>query len=584
MANITFDRKTGKIRLRSATSRGKRSYGAVVSDQLTEGWNTSLSSAHTELRGGITRLRAMTRDLERSNPYAIRFLNEWTSNIVGTGFTFQSTALNASGREDKAAREIIEDAWQDWKRARSCTASGDMPYNEFKGLSERACARDGGVLIQKLRGFEGNDWGFALNVLEIDRLDVDYNVNKLPNGNRVVMGKELDSNGWNKPIAYHILGDHPGESYMQSGKSRTRVPADEIIHRFYRKRLESTHGEPLMVGAISGLRHLEKFEEAEQIAARLSACSTVAIERDSSMPYEGDEYLDQELSPGGKFELEAGEKAVMLSPQHPNGNYETFRRGVLQGVASGLMVGYPNLGQDYASVSYSSLREMKLNIQALTNVYRQLNIGNEEEPIFRAWLGFALRTGKIKLPASNFENFSKGNFVGAAFPYVDPLKDVTGLEKELSIGATSLSRAVKERLGVSLDIIIKERVRDIELFKDAGLPVPASLMGGMPAQSDPGDPDDPDDGAEGGGDDISSLLGDLKEQADTYGVGVRAGMVTPQKIDEEDFRTKAGLPIMTTEAEQAWAEDGGIRRPITLQSQSAFEASQEEIGSEATDG
>ena len=61
-----------------------------------------------------------------------------------------------------------------------------------------------------------------------------------------------------------------------------------------------------MVGAISGLRHLEKFEEAEQIAARLSACSTVAIERDSSMPYEGDEYLDQELSPGGKFELEAG--------------------------------------------------------------------------------------------------------------------------------------------------------------------------------------------------------------------------------------------------------------------------------------
>ena len=87
-----------------------------------------------------------------------------------------------------------------------------------------------------------------------------------------------------------------------------------------------------------------------------------------------------------------------------------------------------------------------------------------------------MRTGKINLPASNFENFAKGNFVGAAFPYVDPLKDVTGLEKELSIGATSLSRAIKERLGVSLDTIIAERKRDIELFEEAGLPVPEALM------------------------------------------------------------------------------------------------------------
>ena len=583
MAKVTFNKKTGKIHLRSS-QQGQRSYGAVASAQLQEGWATSLSSAHTELRGGITRLRSMTRDLERSNPYAIRFLNEWTSNIVGTGFTFQSTATNAQGREDKAARQIIEEAWDDWKKARNCTASGDMPYNEFKALSERACARDGGVLIQKLRGFDGNDWGFALNVLEIDRLDVDYNVNKLPNGNRVVMGKELDANGWNRPVAYHILGDHPGESYMRSGKTRTRVPADEIIHRFYRKRMESTHGEPLMVGAISGLRHLEKYEEAEQIAARLSACATVAIERDSSAPYEGDEFLDQELSPGGKFELEAGEKATLLSPTHPNSNYEGFRRGVLQGVASSLMVSYPNLGQDYASVTYSSLREAKLNIQALTNVYRQMNISREEETIFRAWLGFALRTGKINLPAGNFENFAKGNFVGAAFPYVDPLKDVTGLEKELSIGATSLSRAVKERLGVSLDTIIAERKRDIELFEEAGLPVPEALNGSI--LSTPSEPDGtPEDEGENEGDgEMSSILGDLKEQADTYGVGVRAGMVTPQKIDEEDFRDKAGLPVMSTEAESAWEDDGGIRRPITLQSQSAFEATQATIEGDTEPG
>ena len=470
-SKFIFDKKSGKLKLKQ---QAKRAYGAVISDQLQEGWTTPLSNAHSEFRGGIVRLRNMTRDLERSNPYAIRFLNEWVANIVGTGYTFQSLAVNAQGREDESAREQIEEAWNDWKKARNCCASGDMPYNEFKGLSERACARDGGVLIQKLRGFD-NKYGFAINVLEIDRLDVNYNDRKLKNGNQVIMGKEIDPHGWNKPIAYHILGDHPGETYTRSGRTRTRIPADQIIHRFYRKRLESAHGEPLMVGAISGLRHLEKFEEAEQIAARLSACATVAIERDSSMPYEGDEYLDQELTPGGKFELEPGEKATLLNPTHPNANYESFRRGVLQGVASGLLTNYPNLGQDYGGVSYSSLRESKLNIKALTNVYRMLNIENEEEHIFRAWLGYVIRTGQIKLPASNFENFAKANFVGKGHEWVDPLKDVKGLEMELSIGATSLSRAVKERLGVSLDVIIKERQRDIEAFEKAGLQVPAVL-------------------------------------------------------------------------------------------------------------
>lgn len=473
MAKYFFDSKTGKMKLRTSRLDGKRSYSSVISDQFQEGWTAPLTNAHSELRGGAIRLRNMARDLERSNSYAVRFLNEWTTNIIGTGFTFQSLATNAQGREDILARQIIEERWLDWKKARNCTASADMPYNEFKALSERACARDGGVLIQKIKGYDGNDYNFALNILEIDRLDHDYNTKANRLGNRVIMGKEVDQYG--RPVAYHLLGEHPGDTYYRTGRKRTRVPADQIIHRYYRKRPESVHGESLMVSAITGLRHLEKYEEAEQIAARISASSTVAIERDISTPYQGDEYADQELSPGGKWELEPGEKATLLNPTHPNSNYDGFRGGVLKGVASGLLMSYPTLAQDFSGVSYSSLRESKLNIKALTQVYRQLNIENEEEHIFRAWLGTSLRTRAINLPPSNFDNFAKGSFTGKGWEWVDPLKDVNGLEKELSLGATSLSRAVKERLGVSLDVIIAERKRDIEAFEKAGLEVPEAL-------------------------------------------------------------------------------------------------------------
>ena len=554
-----YNPKSGKMIRRSS----KRSYSSVISQQLQEGWTASLSNGNTELRGGIQRLRNMARDLERSNPYVVRFLNEWVTNIVGSGYTFQSLALNAAGREDIQARSVIEEAWEEWKKPRNCSSSKDMSFSELKTLTERSVARDGGVLIQKLRGFE-NDYNFALRVLEIDRLDTDYNVQKMDNGNRIVMGKEL--NNYDCAVAYHLLGDHPGEVYKRYGKKRTRVPADQIIHRFYRNRAETSHADPLLTSAIIQLRHLEKYEEAESIAARISASSTVAIERDSSMPYEGDEYLDQELSPGGKWDLEPGEKATLLNPTHPNANYDGFRSGVLKGVSAGLLMSYPTLAQDYGGVNYSSLRESKLNIKALTKCYRRLNIENEEEPIFRAWLGTALRTGAIKLPASNFNNFARGSFTGAGFEWVDPAREISALKTELEIGATSLSRAVKERLGVSLDVIIAERKRDAEAFEKAGLPVPVEINPN-PIAIQSGDSDMPS---------VEGLI-NIKEQADTYGVGVRAGMITAQKTDEENFREKAGLPKMSPEAEDAWKEDGGIRRPITLQSQTAFEAAQEEI-------
>jgi lambda family phage portal protein len=344
----------------------------------------------------------------------------------------------------------------------------------------------------------------------------------------------------------------------------------QIIHRYYRGRAESSQAHPLLTSAIIQLRHLEKYEEAEAIAARISASSTVAIERDSSMPYEGDEYMDQELSPGGKWDLEPGEKAHLLSPTHPNSNYDGFRSGVLKGVSAGLLMSYPTLAQDYGGVNYSSLRESKLNIKALTKCYRRLNIENEEEPIFRSWLSTALRTGAIKLPANNFANFAKASFTGAGFEWVDPAKEINALKTELEIGATSLSRAVQERLGVSLDVIIAERKRDVEAFEKAGLPVPTQLKATATVTATTISAD---------GEEIPSIEGllNVKEQADTYGVGVRSGMITAQKKDEENFREKAGLPDMSPEAEDAWSEDGGIRRPVTLQSQSAFEATQEEL-------
>jgi hypothetical protein len=71
--------------------------------------------------------------------------------------------------------------------------------------------------------------------------------------------------------------------------------------------------------------------------------------------------------------------------------------------------------------------------------------------------------------------------------------------------------------------------------------------------------------------DDSLKFQNLKAKFDAYGVAVRAGSITPQESDEEQFRKEAGLPPMSKEVDDAWFDDGGIRRPITLQSKTEID-------------
>jgi HK97 family phage portal protein len=68
----------------------------------------------------------------------------------------------------------------------------------------------------------------------------------------------------------------------------------------------------------------------------------------------------------------------------------------------------------------------------------------------------------------------------------------------------------------------------------------------------------------------------IKRETDAYGAAVRAGVITPQPEDEEYFRNKSGLPSMSSSVQGAWVNDGRVRRPITLQSGVAFDATQEQ--------
>lgn len=57
----------------------------------------------------------------------------------------------------------------------------------------------------------------------------------------------------------------------------------------------------------------------------------------------------------------------------------------------------------------------------------------------------------------------------------------------------------------------------------------------------------------------------IRTLIDAYGVGVRAGVLTPCLQDENSFRAMIGLDAAPQEVITQWESTKGIRMPITLQ-------------------
>src|SRR6185369_9893201 len=123
------------------------------------------------------------------------------------------------------------------------------------------------ILFRKHRPFN-NAFSFALEPIEVDRLDHWWNRPAVGTANQIKFGMELDQ--FNAKVAYWILTRHPGEIFSNSSSARyrERVPADEIIYVGTIERAGQTIAMPLWPSIAKRLHNLWGYEESEQIASK----------------------------------------------------------------------------------------------------------------------------------------------------------------------------------------------------------------------------------------------------------------------------------------------------------------------------
>lgn len=450
----------------------KRSYQGAAISRLTNDWLNPVTSADQEIRASLSRLRQRCRELERNNDYVRRFLSGLESNVLGhTGVGLQMKVTENGGRPDVLANDLVERAWNDWSRSESCTVTGRMTWFDVQRLALRSTARDGDCVLRMIRDAEG----FRLQLLEGDRLDINFNQDTA-GGNEVRMGVEIDRFG--KPVAYHLLDKHPADTSAVQSK-RERIPADQVIHPFITDRIAQTRGTPWMVSAMTRLQMLGAYEEAELTAARVAASKMGFLVKERSEGYIGD--TDEagntlmEVEPGAIEELPMGTTFQSWNPEHPTGNYSSFVKSTLRGIAAGLGVSYNMLANDLEGVNYSSIRAGLLDEREYYKAVQRWFIDSVITPVFEGWLETNLLNGTINLPAAKLDKFKKPQWLPRRWAWVDPLKD-----QQASILAVDnhfkSKRQVVAEMGGDYESVLREIKQDEELAADVGLEKPSESV------------------------------------------------------------------------------------------------------------
>lgn len=485
---------------RSSHVPSHRSYTAAMMNRLNQSWRAPISSADTETVFALRTLRARSRELARNNDYAKKFLAMCVTNIVGPrGIILQNRAKNPDGSQDRRANEIIEAAWDEFGKKGVCTVDGRLSLTEAQNLFISTVARDGEILVRKVRGFD-NKFRFALQFIEGDYLDETYNAAQAGK-NEVRMGVEFDS--WGKPVAYYLRKAHPGDyafSRVGSAYEYERIPAEDIIHAFIQERPRQSRGIPWMHSAMARLNMVGEYEDAELVAARVGASKMGFFTKSESNPinYIGDDKDEKgniitEAEPGTFEQLPPGYDFKAFDPDHPVTNYGMFIKCVLRGVSSGLGVSYNSLASDLEGVNYSSLRDGKIEERDNWRILQSWMAGAFCTEIFGEWLRMALLTGNVKLPQEKYDKFNAPKWQPRGWQWVDPQKDQDASVTAINQGLKTRTAVLAEQ-GEDFEDTLDQLAAEQKLITEKGVdigqkPAPAAAAS-APAKTNGGNDDE----------------------------------------------------------------------------------------------
>ena len=459
--SVILDHRGQPIR-RTSTERDVRARydAAQVSEetrrQFSEvDWLSARAANSPDVR---QRLRDRCRYEVSNNSWAAGVADALADFMVGDGPKLQMLST------DRALNKLIE--------------------SEFTQWAEAVCLADKCWLLRRVRAVDGEAFIFLEDDPDLEPVTLDlrtYEAEQIatpyfyPLDPLRVDGIEL--NELRKPAYYHLLYEHPGDSFNWSGLFRfERVPAKLVVHWFRATRAGQYRGIPEFTPSLQLFSDLRRYRQAT-IAAAETAADFAAVLYTENPP----DIDDPEQKEPGLWDkvaisrrmlttVPAGWKMSQFKAEQPATGHPEFVRTCLTELATGHSTTYEIASGDYSNVNYSSGRLGLQRFQRAISIDRCRMERTCLNPILRQWLAEAVAIRLIPNITTKSEEWLH-RWLWPASEMIDPLKEAKAEQIDLENYGTTFSEMCA-RDGVDRDARLAEIARDVEDFAAMNQPSP----------------------------------------------------------------------------------------------------------------
>jgi lambda family phage portal protein len=488
-------------------------------------------------------LRARSSQLFELNLYARGLIRRLITNEINTGLHLEATPEEkVLGREEDALAdwtELVENRFAIWERRPAlCDRSERMTFGQMQAAARAEALIAGDVLVVLTQ----SPITKLPRVLLVrgDRVRTPMHLmlgDKLPNGNRVVHGVELDKNG--KHIGFWIRKDD-GEAFgierserLDAVDSRGRRVAWLVYGTD--KRVDQVRGKPLLSLVLQSLNEIDKYRDSVQRKAVINAMLAMFIkktqDKPSTKPLTGGarrrgtqsapdndgnvrEFPIAGLMPGLCIEeLQYGEEPVGFPSHGTDEKFGDFETAVLRGIAWANEVPPEILELSFKanySASQAAINELKMYLNRVRTDWGTAFC----QPIYEDWLLAEVLARKIDAPGlleawrdpTQYDTHAAwltADWAGHIKPAVDISKLVKGYSEMVAEGFISRDRATRELTGTKFSKNVQKIARENALLAAANKPLkelealskaaPASSDSARPAKRDDNDTEDDED-------------------------------------------------------------------------------------------
>jgi lambda family phage portal protein len=465
-------------------------FGASRTRRATSEWNPVDADPDSTIQYDLAELRRRSRDLCRNAPLAVGAINTNCSNIVGTGLKLQAqinrNILNIADEAADAWENKVEAEWSLLWDTKDVDSQKTLTGNAIVDLVLRQTLENGEIFVTLPRIDRGGPYSLKLQLIEADRVST-------PDGktdsDTLFLGIEKDKNG--APSVYHVCNQFPF-AYRPTTKKKEWTPIaaysnktglPNIIHVFKPLRPGQSRGVPYIAPVIEALKMIDRYTEAELMAAVISSMLTVFIKTETGESGFDLSELGQEtgaqssdkdikLASGAIIDLAKGESIETVDPQRPNQAFDPFVMAILRQIGVALELPFEVLIKHFTA-SYSAARAALLEAWKYFRTRRQWLAENFLQIVYEVWLYEAVASGRIDAPG--FFNdplirkaYSGSEWIGPAPGQIDPLKETKAAENRMAIGLSTHAQETAS-LGGDWETNIKAITREVSQIKESGL-------------------------------------------------------------------------------------------------------------------